>query len=326
MDLSALIRIGGLGIAGSYLLNRLKHEGFDCEGYDPRPDGFLTPCGYAVNWNVFSKFAVECELEPGRYLQARSNDVIFKNSSGKVSKFRTSGLCTIDKNRFVNDLVGDIPHIRNTLKSGMNGIIIDATGISRSLLGPSPGDFTMKTMEYIVPGTPVKDFLFSYFPSGRGYYWEFPMDGYSHIGAGSDDINMIRESLSAFRGNRVLSRNIRLAPLFDNPVSGNIIGVGEAVGTVSPITGEGIGPSLECAEILMEILKNTEELPEITEKYRQRLKIKFARFRRLFALLERTRRGKLLSLESIAAIRDVRRDFENFGIDISLIGLVRSVL
>ena len=321
-----MIRIGGLGIAGSFLLNRLKHEGFECEGYDPRPDGFLTPCGYAVNWDVFAKYAKACELEPEIYLQARSNGAIFKNSSGKMIKFKTSGLCTVDKNRFVNDLVKDIPHIRTALKHEKEGMIIDATGISRSLLGPSPRDFTMRTMEYIVPGTVVKDFLFRYFPSGKGYYWEFPLDGYSHIGAGSDDINMIRESLSSFRGYRVLSRNIRLAPLFDHPVSGNVIGVGEAIGTVSPITGEGIGPSLECAETLLEILRTKEELPEIAEKYGQMLTLKFSRFRKLFALLERTRSGNLLSIESVSAIREVKRDFENFGIEMNLFGLIRSVL
>jgi flavin-dependent dehydrogenase len=223
-------------------------------------------------------------------------------------------------------MIGDTVYNRGILRPGKEGIVIDASGVSRSMLGPCAGDFTMRAVEYIVPGREVKDFLFRYFPSGTGYYWEFPMKGYSHIGAGSDDLGRIQRELSGYSGNRVLARNIRLSPLFDHLHRGNIVGVGEAIGTVSPITGEGIGPSLESAEILFGILKRNEEVDSIMEKYHREINLKFRRFRKLYELLLKTRQGKLFSPASLGAISAVREDFRNFGIDFSLKGLLRSFI
>ena len=73
---------------------------------------------------------------------------------------------------------------------------------------------------------------------------------------------------------RVTSRNIRMAPMFENVYHGNVIGVGEAIGTVSPITGEGIVPSLQSAEILYECLKINES-DSVGIRYQKKIRKEF---------------------------------------------------
>ena len=326
MDCLRLIRIAGLGVSGSYLMNRLSQEGIECEGYDPKPPGFVVPCGYALNSRLFFRFCEMASLDSEKYIQVIADDVVFRNSAGKAVHFSPAGLATIDKNSFLADLVSGLK-VKHTLLTGKDGdLIIDATGISRSVLGPVVDDFTMMTLEYVSDPTEDSTFTFSFFPSGSGYHWIFPLSSYSHVGAGSDDLDTVRESLEGTPHSRILSRNIRLKPLFDDISSGRTIGVGEAIGTVSPITGEGIVPSLECAEILFQILKEKDEPEAIVREYREQLKSSYSRYIRLFDLLMNVRTGKLLSLKNIGALSPAREDLRYFGIEASLTKIIAALL
>lgn len=326
MDCSKLIRIAGLGVSGAYLLNRLSSEGIECEGYDPRPQGFPVPCGYALNSRLFFRFCELASLESEKYVEVVADDVVLTNSAGKSVHFSPAGLATIDKNAFLEDLVTGTKHHRSRLKDMETDLIVDATGVSRSILGPVEQDFTMRTLEYVSDPTGYSSFHFRFFPSGSGYHWIFPLKNYSHIGAGSDDLDAIRDSLEGTPHSRVLSRNIRLKPLFESISSGNVIGVGEAIGTVSPITGEGIVPSLECAEILFQILKENDDLNTILEKYAEQLRQSYSRYLRLFDLLMNVRGNRLLSLKNIGAISPAREDLRYFGIEASLTKIIAALL
>ena len=90
-----------------------------------------------------------------------------------------------------------------------------------------------------------------------GYFWYFP------IGAGDYNKNHIVETdkfLKKHGGKivKTVGRPIRLAtPENCMPYSdGNIVGVGESIGTVFPLLGEGIIPSMECADILVNNVDN----------------------------------------------------------------------
>ena len=134
------------------------------------------------------------------------------------------------------------------------GIIVDATGITRAYLGKSMSDKQYYTLEYLTDHSDHDDFYFYFFRGGTGYFWSFPLRNKYHVGTGSTsiaDLNMVRKSVPI----RVTSRNIRMFPLFDSMSRKNIIGIGEAIGTVSPITGEGIIPSMRSAKLLFPSIK-----------------------------------------------------------------------
>lgn len=316
-----MIRIAGLGASGSYLYRRLVDSGFDVEGYDPKRSGFYIPCGYAVNMNRLSAFLKKIEIDAENYLEASSNHVIFESDSGININLPTSGFSTIDKNRLESDILGDLKVERRSvpLTKRDKDILIDATGVSRYYLGPATGDLLMRTKEYLTEVSPHEDFYFRYFPSGRGYYWEFPLKQGYHIGAGGDSIDLVTEALDNVKGHlKVMSRNIRLSPLFDQIHRGNIIGIGEAIGTVSPITGEGILPSIESAEILFQQLKKYNDIQSLKERYSYEIKKTFSRYIKLFELLMDTRNGKLKKVRNLSAISAAREDFENFGIELKI--------
>ena len=321
-----MIRIAGLGVAGSYLLRRLTMEGIECRGFDPRPEGFIVPCGYALNSRIFSAFCDLAGLDSEKYIEVVADRVVFRNSAGKSVRLAPAGLATIDKNLFLRDLISGTDHHRSILSADREGIIIDATGVSRSLLGSVPDDFTMHTLEYVSDPPIDRSFVFTFFPQGSGYHWSFPLHGYSHVGAGGDDIEEIRESLSGTPHSRVLSRNIRLKPLFDHISRENIIGAGESIGTVSPITGEGINPSLECAEILFQALKNNHDTGDVIMEYSENLEKSFSRYSRLFDLLTNVRNGRLMSLRNLGGISPAREDLRYFGIEASLTKILAAIL
>ena len=107
--------------------------------------------------------------------------------------------------------------------------------------------------------------------------------------------------------------------------SGRAVGVGESIGTVSPITGEGILPSIECAEILYQTLCHETELQEIKIKYGNAVRRKFGHYEKLFSLLMDARNGKMTKPANIAAIPAVKRDFRNFGIDLGIVRVLREL-
>ena len=97
------------------------------------------------------------------------------------------------------------------------------------------------------------------FPSMTGYFWYFPLDdNYAHIGAGDKKrrhIAIVDDFISKYGGRIVkkVGRPVRLTPpqLCEPYINGNVIGVGESIGTVFALLGEGIIPSTQCADILV---------------------------------------------------------------------------
>ncbi len=323
-----MLHIAGLGVSGSYLFRRLKNSGFDVSGYDPKKPGFYVPCGYAVNMKKLVELLRNIGLDANTYMEVDADLVTFASDSGINVKLPSIGFCTIDKNRMESDIVSDLKFERNMARmpSDRNEILVDATGVSRYYLGPAEGDMLMRTREYLTDSAPTGDFHFRYFPSGRGYYWEFPLKNGFHIGAGGDTIDIVEEALQNVKDPmRVMSRNIRLSPLFDQIHKDSIIGVGEAIGTVSPITGEGIVPSMESAEILFNCISKYDDLEDLKEKYSSEIKKKFRRYEKLFSLLKNTREGSLKKIGNLSAISSAKEDFENFGIQLEIMKVLKQI-
>lgn len=323
-----MVAIAGLGIAGTYLLRRMSQEGMDVAGYDPKTDGFYVPCGYATNLGKLGSLLKNIGLEPEKYLQSMATNVIISTEDGRKINMKPKGFCTIDKNLLESDIIQGLDYQKSRAPLHLEGreILIDATGVSRYYLGKPKEDFLMHTKEYLSEKSEHEDFYFRYFSAGRGYYWEFPLGNRFHIGAGAETPELVNSSLSGVSNPiRIMSRKIRLKPLFDETFRENVIGVGEAVGTVSPITGEGILPSMESAEILFQCFRKYDDPVALKENYVRSLKKEFARFEKLFQLLVDARNGTLRKIGNLSAIGAAREDFENFGIELKISSVLKQL-
>ncbi len=316
-----MITIAGLGVSGGYLLRRLHQDGFDVRGFDPKTDGYYVPCGYATNRTKLGALLNSVGLVVEDYIESIANTVTISTESGRELSFPSIGLCTIDKNRLENEMVSGMPYERRKAEplGDSDGWLVDATGISRYYLGPANGDLQMFTKEYLSEESTHSDFYFKYFSKGKGYYWEFPLGGKYHIGAGGDSRELVEESINWVRNpQKIASRKIRLAPLFGQISRDNVIGVGEAIGTVSPITGEGILPSMESAEILFQCMKNYSDPITLKQEYEAAIQKAFNRYTKLFQLLKDTRNGDLKKFRNLSAVKSAKEDFENFGIELKM--------
>lgn len=315
-----MISIAGLGISGGYLLRRLNLDGFRVEGFDPKANGFYVPCGYATNRLKLDGLLKNVGLSADDYIEAEAERITISTEAGRELHFPSKGLCTIDKNRLEEDMIMDMPHQRSKAQiPGKEGVLVDATGVSRYYLGPADNDFLMFTREYLTGEGKQGGFYFRYFSGGKGYYWEFPLSGKFHVGAGGESQTIVDQSVKWVSDyEKLVSRKIRLSPLFDQISKGNIIGVGEAIGTVSPITGEGILPSMESAEILFQCIRKFSDLESIKAGYVSQVRKHFRRYEKLFRLLVNTRNGDLRKAGNLSAIRSAKEDFENFGIELKI--------
>lgn len=308
------IAIGGLGISGSYLLRRLEDSGFEVHGFDPKVADYYIPCGYATNLDRLKKYMKNIGIDAGQYVQSTASSITFSGFNFKPVQFGSRGLCTIDKNRIERDIIEDMKTKRERI-SGNHDLIVDATGVSRYYLGKSSSDMVMPAREYLTKTADHTDFFFNFFQGGKGYYWEFPLGDHFHVGAGAIDYEVLEENLKEIPHEKITGRKIRLKPLFDQISSGNVVGVGEAIGTVSPITGEGIIPSLKSAEILFQCLKRNDDLTELKESYSKEINRKFMEYKNLYALLMKVQSGENFHLSDLKNGLLARKDLRNFGID-----------
>ncbi|PYB68047.1 hypothetical protein DMB44_05975 [Thermoplasma sp. Kam2015] len=316
------ISVMGLGISGLYLYKRLKKSGFDVDAFDVKRPNHYIPCAYGTNFNQMKEYMSKIDLDFEGYVLHWAENVTFAGENGSMVDFRPSGLITFDRNRLQEDLRRDID-IKNNRETD---IIVDATGVSRYYLGQTPDDVTYFTKEYLTDSQIHDDFYFLFLKNGSGYLWEFPLgSGLSHVGVGS----IRREDLAfidAYRRLRITGRKIRMKPLFEKAVKGNIIGIGEAIGTVSPLTGEGIIPSIESAELLYRSISEGGTLNEIEDRYVRSLKKNFSAYYALSEFVSRVQRGMLVNFSNIRYLPLISRDLRHFGIDFSLSKALKAII
>jgi flavin-dependent dehydrogenase len=136
------------------------------------------------------------------------------------------------------------------------------------------------------PNVPIDDFYVKPFPGDTGYLWYFPLEkGSSFVGAGDylrQHVAATGEYNAQHPGEIVqrIGRPIRFTPpkLCQPFYDGRVVGVGESIGTVFPILGEGIIPSLQCAEIFLQTM------PDF-ERYRRKVLKEFAVFYDVYRLV-----------------------------------------
>jgi flavin-dependent dehydrogenase len=271
------VAIVGAGIAGSYLGYLLERKGIRPDVYEQGECATtcrFRSCGWGAQSGIGS-YLTGAGLDLDDYLLSSMESMQFDQLVART------GLCTIDKPALIRDLRAGLSIIPRSVTSDdieHYDIIVDATGIARSLLPPCTSDLILPTLQHRVTIEPAHGDLpgpgvYGNQVPGLGYIWVFPLGRHQyHIGAGGLVFDQYGEILDRFfsdlSGKYSLTKvcscsgEIRVAsPYYAQPFVSvrrredgapqRIIGVGESIGTVSPFTGEGIIYSMECARELV---------------------------------------------------------------------------
>jgi len=253
-----------MGVAGSYLAVRLSSMHHEVTGFERfTEESFDCVCAWGTSAPALAPYAAKCGLDFQKYVFHRGRSMYVK--FGKVStEVPLVGLVTFDKHRMVKDMQRGIDirfGVMVRSKEELKGydLIVDATAY-RTLLPRITGEIRVPSVQYEVEyaEVPFDDFYIEIVEGMGGYLWYFPLTGKrAHVGAG--DVNHTHLAvLSRFmkrnpgKKKKIVGRPIRLSsPSMCEPFfQGNVVGVGECIGSVFPLLGEGIIPTMQCAELL----------------------------------------------------------------------------
>ena len=306
------IAIVGAGVAGGYLARQLSPR-FNVDIFENQePERWGRDCAWITDRSHFRRFCLKCGLRPDDY-------VLHPGLEFVSDMYQANAPVIYHKNRFLRDLVGGSGaalHKGRARLDDLSGhdLAVDATGWRRALL-PRTACHTQWLLPYyqievegqgLPPHAHVEQ-------RGIGYLWVFPMGLDARrvkLGCGSFDVNpkravheYLRRGMEG-RDRRIVPSsavgcNIRMvSPArslpFHVPGAPFLIGCGESVGTVCPLSGEGITTSLMCADILADMLK--ECLPQgslegAAGAYEKRLLREFAWIDGQFEFLAALRHG-----------------------------------
>lgn len=329
------IAVVGIGVAGAYLLARLKKE-HEVVGFErSTQENHDSICAWGTTKRPMQEFAEKCGLDFNDYLIHEGNTMYIEMNSQRFT-IKLMGLCTYNKIGLIKDMAkgckihyGAAPKLQD-LESEFD-VIVDSTGFHRSYLPRLARDFHLPTFQHKVEyenGVPFDDFYLKPFASMSGYFWYFPLGkNLAHIGAGDKNRNHITETNAFLKkhGGKVIKtvgRPIRLAtPDMCEPFyHGKVVGVGESIGTVYPLLGEGIIPSMTCADIFVENLGNN-------ERYRQQVLEQFAVYPKVLSFVRNKMESKFGILrhfaDLIAIYRYMKKNEKRFGMEIRMADMMK---
>lgn len=252
------IAIAGAGVSGAYLYRLLRNQGFEADIFDI---GCGTRCGLSpCAWGTSRGFRGLVEaagLNADNYFLKRLDYVL-------MDEFKIEAeLMTFDKISLINDLLEGATINNSAPDVTAYDRVVDATGVSRAFLPAIDDDVVMECIQYRIKSAQA---LENRIRLGRiGYAWCFPLadKGY-HIGCGSlvSDADARLKNLDWPQRNASEDRKkpvcvcrgkVRLTgPQFSQPfVSDRIWGVGEAIGCVAPLAGDGVVPSMRSVQHLI---------------------------------------------------------------------------
>lgn len=275
------IAIAGDGLCGAYLYRRLKRNGIDdVQVYGswrkiPNKCG-ITSCGWGAAGDI-TDYIRRVHLDPSKYILDRIYEMDFEGVSIKID------MVMFDKPRLIKDMLGDHIPIRFAVDRKEADTIIDATGTARVYLPKICDDLIAQCSQLRrTLRIPLERKVIIRFVKD-GYMWVFPLGGdHAHIGYGgimgdgkhvpalkeisesklyTDLVNVAapdqRNEWCGCHSSVRITSPARSLPFHipwgdENGKKDWIIGVGEAIGAVSPISGEGNVPGLKTCEILLD--------------------------------------------------------------------------
>lgn len=267
------IAVVGTGVAGAYLLNRIPSE-HQVEGFEMRSEqNWYTVCAWGTSEPFITDLVKKTGFNFDDYVLHRGKRMIVDLGDEEL-EIKLKGLVTYDKHRLTHDMIKDkTMHWGEQIKEP-NGhfedfdMVVDATGLHRSLLPKLKEDIVIPSLEYQVKSKelPYDDFVIRPYEGITGYWWYFPLgEGMAHVGAG-DLRGRYRGELDEFVKKyhcevvRRIGRPVRVTPpkLCEPFFEGKVVGVGESIGTVYPMLGEGIIPSMQCVNLFVDHLGDRE--------------------------------------------------------------------
>ncbi len=244
-------------MAGSYLYRILKEQGFETiDIYDLKKSNSCghRPCAWGFApadeyMRLLSRF-----IDPAAHVLGHHRTIVVDGLE------LTADLLTVNKPALNRALLDGASVQLGPLDPEYYDRVIDATGVARAYLGPTAGeDLIAELVQYRVRTS--KDLGLWINTSALGYEWCFPLgNGDCHLGFGSlrplveeHDLMHYLDGTSATVRCRCTSRLRMSSPYHSRPfVSKNVIGVGESIGTVAPLGGDGNLYAMQCAEMLVE--------------------------------------------------------------------------
>jgi flavin-dependent dehydrogenase len=257
------VAIAGAGMTGAYLFRILKDKGYDVHLFDreQRTRCGLKPCAWGTSLG-FVELVRHAGLDAEKYVIRRLDHVFMDGMRIKAD------LMIFDKPRLVKDLLRGADLRFTPVPTGVYDRIIDATGVARALLQPIDDDIVMGCRQYLID---TKESLENRIKlGGIGYAWCFPLssDVY-HIGCGSllENPQHILKGLGWLESTAPLHQKktlcnctgkIRLTgawhsqPFVSDRSGEEVWGIGEAIGCVAPLAGDGVVPGMRSVQLLME--------------------------------------------------------------------------
>ena len=330
------IAVCGIGVAGSYLISRLK-DSHELVGYERMSeDRHDSICAWGTSKSRMLELCKKSGIDFNDYVIHNGKNMHIEMNNNKKFDIKLHGLCTYDKIRLIKDFVKDCkinygvsPKLEELEKEF--DMIIDCTGFHRVYLPKLEQDFFLPTYEYKVEykdNVPYDDFLVRPFDKMTGYLWYFPLGGkFAHIGAGDYKKNHVKatdEFLKKYGGTvlKTVGRPIRLAtPNLCKPFfKGKVVGVGESIGTVYPLLGEGIIPSMECADIFVKNLGNN-------DAYEKEVLEHFKIYGKVFNFVRNKMKNKFSMIKQIIELlsifRYMKKNEDRFGMEIHIRDLMK---
>jgi flavin-dependent dehydrogenase len=320
----------GTGVAGAYLLNRIPSE-HEVEAFEMRTEkNWYTVCAWGTSEPFISDLVKQAGFDFGDYVLHRGRRMMVELGDEKL-EIPLHGLVTYDKHRLTEDMLkGKKVHWGAQVK-GTDGnfkdfdLVVDATGLHRALLPKIEDDLVIPSLEYQVKSeeVPYDDFVIRPYPGLTGYWWWFPLgEGMGHVGAG-DLRGRYRWELDEFVRKyhcevvRKIGRPVRVTPpKFAEPFfDGKVVGVGESIGTVYPMLGEGIIPSMQCANLFVEHLGDP-------EGYRRAVLDHFAVYAKVYEFVKAKVEGRFSLLKMWPTLLSIywymRRNERRYGLETRL--------
>ncbi len=267
------VAVVGAGVAGAYLARRLDREGHEVRVIERQPkERFRARCAWGTEEYLIAPLLARAGVRFADYVLFRAR-AIRMDYRWLTVYGQARGLCTFDKTRLLLDLLDGLPvEFGAALGTGTrerldeeSDLVVDATGPVRALLPPVERDFRVPAVQvlYRTRSLEWEDFYVRLYRGLFGYLWVFPLgEGEFHIGSIATEPGH-RRALDEFlrrHPGEVLERmggSVRaIPPSRCLPfVEGRTVGVGESVGTVVPLLGEGILQSARCADLFLESLR-----------------------------------------------------------------------
>jgi flavin-dependent dehydrogenase len=300
-------------------------------------------CAWATCENVMSPLVKNCGLDFSEYILHKGRHMSMHlgghNNNSNSIDIRLKGMVVYDKIKLIQDMIegtkiqfGKAPNKEN-LESDFD-MIIDSTGFHRNYLPRLEEEMWIPCVQYKVKydinNCPFDDFYLKAFPSMTGYFWYFPLgNGYAHIGAGDfkskQNNKFVNDFLKKYRCEIIkkVGRPVRISPPTNcEPFTDGrkSVGVGESIGTVYPLLGEGIIPATWCAELLVQHLNNIQE-------YRKAVLKKFKIYTVAFKFIQLKITGKFSIIKHVPDMlriyNHMKGEEDRYGMEIKIANMMK---